>query len=90
MITTRVHEAHVRTEAGADVLERIFQAIAEGGLVLRELRREEARLEDVFANLTTEEAAHEAEAAKEEGDEHEEAAEAEEEEAAEPAEEEEK
>lgn len=39
-----------------DVAERVFQAAAEGGVVLRELRREQTSLEDVFASLTTKEA----------------------------------
>lgn len=37
----------------ADAVERIFATVVEAGLVLRELRREEASLEDVFTNLTT-------------------------------------
>jgi ABC-2 type transport system ATP-binding protein len=43
--------------AGEDVAEAIFQAVAEAGLRLRELRREAASLEDVFAHLTTEDRA---------------------------------
>ena len=39
-----------------NVAERVFQAAAEGGVVLRELRREQTSLEDVFASLTTTEA----------------------------------
>jgi hypothetical protein len=39
-----------------DVAERVFQAAAEAGVVLRELRREQTSLEDVFASLTTKEA----------------------------------
>jgi ABC-2 type transport system ATP-binding protein len=63
-----VHEVRLRTEASPDVLERIFRAVAEGGLVLRELSREVTRLEDVFADLTTEEEEGE-EAADEDEDE---------------------
>ncbi len=37
-----------------DAAERIFRAVADAGLVLRELRRKQASLEDVFAQLTTE------------------------------------
>jgi ABC-2 type transport system ATP-binding protein len=36
-----------------DAAERIFEAVAKAGLVLRALNREEASLEDVFTNLTT-------------------------------------
>ncbi|MDD9938081.1 MAG: ABC transporter ATP-binding protein [Myxococcales bacterium] len=36
-----------------EITERIFSAIAEASLTLRELRRDEASLEDVFASLTT-------------------------------------
>ena len=50
----------LRVEAsGADVAEAIFQAVAEAGLRLRELRRESMSLEDVFARLTTEDHAGE-------------------------------
>ncbi len=46
----------IRLEAQAGpVDEAIFSAVAAGGLVLRELRREQASLEDVFAALTTRE-----------------------------------
>jgi ABC-2 type transport system ATP-binding protein len=48
--------ARVRADvAGADldaVAERLFRAVAEAGIALRELRREERSLEDVFARLT--------------------------------------
>ena len=44
--------------------ERIFRSVANAGIDLRELRREDASLEDVFARLTTQEAA-----ASESGDE---------------------
>jgi ABC-2 type transport system ATP-binding protein len=37
--------------------ERIFRSVANAGIDLRELRREDASLEDVFARLTTQEAA---------------------------------
>ncbi len=70
----------------ADVVERVFAAVVGAGLVLRELRRQEASLEDVFADLTTKEAGasededgdgdededeHEHEHGDEHGDEHE-------------------
>jgi ABC-2 type transport system ATP-binding protein len=35
-----------------DVAERLFRAVAEAGIALRELKREERSLEDVFARLT--------------------------------------
>ncbi|HEY8428190.1 MAG TPA: ATP-binding cassette domain-containing protein, partial [Sandaracinaceae bacterium] len=38
-----------------DAGERVFAAVVAAGLVLRELRRQEASLEDVFADLTTKE-----------------------------------
>ncbi|MGE0787535.1 MAG: ABC transporter ATP-binding protein [Sandaracinaceae bacterium] len=38
-----------------DVAERVFRAVAEAGLVLRELRPHQASLEDVFSKLTTNE-----------------------------------
>lgn len=41
----------------ADVAEAVFAAAAAAGLVLRELRREQTSLEDVFASLTTADAA---------------------------------
>jgi ABC-2 type transport system ATP-binding protein len=48
----------MRLEAtGSGVAEGIFHAVAEAGLRLRELRRESASLEDVFARLTTEDSA---------------------------------
>jgi ABC-2 type transport system ATP-binding protein len=56
-----VGEAHVRARVEVDAkevddaAERIFRAVAEAGLVLRELKREEASLEEVFARLTTHE-----------------------------------
>lgn len=40
------------TEAGADVMERVFAQVVEAGVALRQLTREEERLEDVFASLT--------------------------------------
>lgn len=46
-----------------DASERVFRAIAGAGLVLRELRRRQASLEDVFADLTTDEPADAAGAA---------------------------
>lgn len=33
-------------------MERVFAAVVQAGVVLRELTREEERLEDVFASLT--------------------------------------
>jgi ABC-2 type transport system ATP-binding protein len=49
----------VKLEADGDsTAEAVFRAVAQAGLVLRELRREQTSLEDVFAKLTT----HEAEA----------------------------
>jgi ABC-2 type transport system ATP-binding protein len=40
-----------------DVAERVFAAVAAAGLTLRELRREQTSLEDVFTKLTTRDAA---------------------------------
>lgn len=51
-------EGPVRAELEAsddDAVERIFAAVVKSGLVLRELRRKERSLEDVFVNLTTHE-----------------------------------
>src|SRR5690606_20352261 len=51
-------ETPVRAElesSDPDAVERIFAAVVEAGLVLRELRRHEQSLEDVFADLTTDE-----------------------------------
>ncbi|MCB9667338.1 MAG: ATP-binding cassette domain-containing protein [Myxococcales bacterium] len=45
--------ARVETDPSPQVAERVFQAAADAGLVLRELRNESASLEDVFAELTT-------------------------------------
>jgi len=42
------------------VAERIFRAVADAGIDLRELRRADASLEDVFARLTTHDTASEA------------------------------
>ena len=57
----------------ADAVERIFAAVVKAGLVLRELRRQEQSLEDVFADLTTdEEVADQAEDEDEEAEEEEE------------------
>ncbi|MFK7992415.1 MAG: ABC transporter ATP-binding protein [Sandaracinaceae bacterium] len=39
-----------------DAVEAVFAVVVQAGLVLRELRREEASLEDVFRDLTTSEA----------------------------------
>lgn len=46
----------LETESQAEVLENIFAVVVETGFVLREMRREGASLEDVFASLTTEDA----------------------------------
>jgi ABC-2 type transport system ATP-binding protein len=54
----------MRLAAGpGEVAEAVFSAAAAAGLVLRELRREAASLEDVFAKLTTHDVASEAEPA---------------------------
>ncbi len=45
--------ARMETEPDPMVAERVFRAVADAGLVLRELRNENASLEDVFAELTT-------------------------------------
>jgi len=51
----------LRIETGsADVAERVFAAVAEAGLTLRELHRQQTSLEDVFASLTTVEPAGDA------------------------------
>jgi ABC-2 type transport system ATP-binding protein len=57
-----LHEAgdvqRARIEIGADLdacAERIFRAVANAGIDLRELRRADASLEDVFTRLTTQE-----------------------------------
>jgi hypothetical protein len=48
----------LRVDAAAgDVAERIFAAVVENKLVLRELRREQTSLEDVFTRLTVTEPA---------------------------------
>jgi hypothetical protein len=39
---------------GEDAAEKVFRAVAEAGLALRELSAEATSLEDVFASLTTE------------------------------------
>jgi ABC-2 type transport system ATP-binding protein len=55
----------LRLVAGpGEVAEAVFSAAAAAGMVLRELRREAASLEDVFAKLTTHDAASEADAPK--------------------------
>jgi ABC-2 type transport system ATP-binding protein len=41
---------------GDDAAEAVFRAVAQAGLTLRELRREQTSLEDVFAKLTMREA----------------------------------
>lgn len=45
----------VETEPLPEISEAVFSAVAESGLKLRELHREQTSLEDVFATLTTEE-----------------------------------
>jgi ABC-2 type transport system ATP-binding protein len=45
----------VATDPVPEISEEVFGAVAESGLRLRELHREQASLEDVFATLTTEE-----------------------------------
>ena len=44
---------------GEEATEVVFRAIAEAGLVLRELRPMKTSLEDVFASLTTDESGEE-------------------------------
>jgi ABC-2 type transport system ATP-binding protein len=46
----------LEVDDGDRVAEAVFSALAQAGLVLRELRREQTSLEDVFAKLTTREA----------------------------------
>lgn len=48
----------IRAEAdpSPEVSEAVFAALAEGGFRIRELKREQTSLEEVFASLTTEEA----------------------------------
>lgn len=59
----------LRLEAdSADVAEDVFAAIAEAGLRLRELHREQTSLEDVFASLTTVEPAGESAADGDDGE----------------------
>ncbi len=50
----------LEAESG-EVAEAVFQAVAAAGLALRELRREQTSLEDVFAKLTQHDAAAHAE-----------------------------
>jgi ABC-2 type transport system ATP-binding protein len=54
VVRARVEVAAADLDAAA---ERIFRGMADAGINLRELRREDASLEDVFARLTTREAA---------------------------------
>lgn len=62
--------ATARVGGGAvELLEQIFRRVVDAGLVLRELKREEASLEDVFAHLTTAEKAPAAELESEDEDE---------------------
>jgi ABC-2 type transport system ATP-binding protein len=53
VVRARVEVAAADLDAAA---ERIFRGMADAGINLRELRREDASLEDVFARLTTREA----------------------------------
>ncbi len=53
----------VEANGVADASERVFSAVAGAGLVLRELRRQQVSLEDVFADLTTAEPESDAEPA---------------------------
>jgi len=53
----------LRIDADAEIPERVFRAVADAGLALRELTLESASLEDVFAELTTVEAAPEEDSA---------------------------
>ena len=55
-----VHRLRLEAEPQEHVLEAVASALLEAGLRLRELRTEAASLEEVFAALTTEEAAPEA------------------------------
>jgi ABC-2 type transport system ATP-binding protein len=56
--TDGVHRARLQVEAKHldTVAEAVFKAMADAGIALRELKREDASLEDVFARLTTQEA----------------------------------
>lgn len=56
--TVGVLRARIEVEAKHldEVAESVFRAVADAGLNLRELRREDASLEDVFTRLTTREA----------------------------------
>jgi len=47
----------IEAEGRPEVAEDVFRAVAEAGLVLRELKSEAISLEDVFAQLTTQDAA---------------------------------
>ena len=48
----------IQTQDGADIREQLFFAFAGAGLPILEMKRERATLEDVFLELTGEEAAH--------------------------------
>lgn len=50
-----VLRVRVQTDAGPEAAEAVFRAVAEAGLVLRELKVDAASLEDVFTHLTTNE-----------------------------------
>lgn len=54
----------LETDIG-DVAEAVFRSVAQAGLTLRELRREQGSLEDVFAKLTTRDIEHESPPAQE-------------------------
>ncbi|MEM7447199.1 MAG: ATP-binding cassette domain-containing protein [Myxococcota bacterium] len=47
----------ILAEGDATLTERVFSAVADAGLTLRELRRESTSLEEVFRSLTTEDSA---------------------------------
>jgi ABC-2 type transport system ATP-binding protein len=53
IVRARVEASAAELDA---VAERVFRSVADAGIDLRELKREDASLEDVFARLTTHEA----------------------------------
>ncbi len=55
--STGIVRLRATVEAGRDVAEDIFRAAVAGNFVLRELRAEGVRLEEIFAQLTTDEPA---------------------------------
>jgi hypothetical protein len=56
--------ARLRLEGGPERVDDVFRAVVEAKLVLRELRADNASLEDIFAELTTTEAAEASEASE--------------------------